>query len=144
MAPFTEADINHIAALPVAEQVEGVCKEMMKRNPGFDGTLIPTIENGVVMRLEFSAQHVTDISPVRTFPRLTSLNCRADDSLVGMVSDLKPLKGMNLVIRIAENNCATWSVRPITRERDGYVAVTAPRDEPNVITRSYFLRSVSN
>ena len=45
-------------------------------------------------------------------------------------------------IRIAENNCALWSDRLITRERDGYVAVTAPRDEPNGTTRSYFLRSV--
>ena len=40
--------------------------------------------------------------------------------------------------RIAENNCALWSDRLITRERDGYVAVTAPRDEPNGTTRSYF------
>ena len=46
------------------------------------------------------------------------------------------------LIRIAENNCALWSDRLITRERDGYVAVTAPRDEPNGTTRSYFLRSV--
>ena len=42
------------------------------------------------------------------------------------------------LIRIAENNCALWSDRLITRERDGYVAVIALRDEPNGTTRSYF------
>ena len=38
VAPFTDADVQRIAALPAAEQVEEVRKELMRRNPGFDGT----------------------------------------------------------------------------------------------------------
>ena len=107
VAPFTDVDVQRIAALPAAEQVEEVRKELKKRNPKFDGTLTPTIENGVVTGIEFFTNQVSDISPVRAFPRLTSLNCRADGSIVGMVSDLKPLKGMQLV-RL------TLSVNPVT------------------------------
>ncbi len=97
VAPFSDADIRRIAALPAAEQVEEVRKELKKRNPEFDGTLTPIIENDVVTGIEFFTNQVSDISPVRAFPHLTSLNCRADGLLVGMVSDLKPLKGMPLV-----------------------------------------------
>jgi len=41
VAPFTDADVQRIAALPAAEQVEDVRKELVKRNPGFDGTSRP-------------------------------------------------------------------------------------------------------
>jgi hypothetical protein len=34
-APLTDADVQRIAALPAAEQVEEVRKELMRRNPGF-------------------------------------------------------------------------------------------------------------
>ncbi|MEI8383991.1 MAG: bifunctional serine/threonine-protein kinase/formylglycine-generating enzyme family protein, partial [Planctomycetota bacterium] len=106
-APYMEADIERVAALPAAEQVEEVRKELKKRNPEFDGTLIPMIENDVVTGIEFFSNHVSDISPLRAFPRLSSLNCRANGSLVGMVSDLKPLKGMSFVK-------LTLSVNPVS------------------------------
>ena len=57
VAPFTDADVQRIAALPAAEQVEEVRKELMQRNPGFDGQLRstdgpePKIEDGVVIEL---------------------------------------------------------------------------------------------
>ena len=51
-------------------------------------------------------------------------------------SSVQTIIRAELLRRIAENNCALWSDRLITRERDGYVAVTAPRDEPNGTTRS--------
>ena len=104
-APFTDADVRRIAALPAAEQVEEVRQELKKRNPEFDGKLTPTIENDVVTGLEFFTQHVTDLSPVRAMPQLTSLNCRGDGTTAGM--DLKPLKGMQLT-RL------TLSVNPIS------------------------------
>lgn len=107
VAPFPDADIQRIAALPAADQVEEVRKELKKRNPEFDGTLTPTIENDVVTGIAFFTNQVSDISPVRAFPHLTSLNCRADGSLVGMVSDLKPLKGMQLIK-------LTLSVNPVS------------------------------
>src|SRR5262249_24763167 len=42
IVPFTEADVQRIAALPAKEQVDEVRKELMRRNPGFDGKLTPT------------------------------------------------------------------------------------------------------
>lgn len=103
-AQYTDVDIERIAALPAAEQVEEVRNELKKRNPEFDGTLVPTIENEVVTGIEFFSNHVSDISPLRAFPRLSSLICRANGSLVGMVTDLKPLKGMSLVKLILSVN----------------------------------------
>ena len=63
--------------------------------------------------------------------------------VIGLV-DIRARVGINdlsqqFLIPIAENNCALWNDRLITRERDSYVAITAPRDEPIGNTRSYFL-----
>ncbi len=102
--PNSEVDIERFAALPAAEQVEEVRSELRKRNPEFDGKLVPTIENEVVTGIEFFSNHVSDISPLRAFPRLSSLNCRVNGSNFGMISDLKPLKGMSLVKLILSVN----------------------------------------
>ena len=75
VAPFTDADVKRIAALPAAEQVEEVRKELMRRNPGFDGKVGHKIEDGVVTELSFipvkGQDVVTDISPVRALVGLT-------------------------------------------------------------------------
>jgi hypothetical protein len=73
VAPFTDADVRRIAALPAAEQVEEVRKELMRRNPGFDGTLTPTIANDVVTGLKFHTGEVDDIAPVRALKGLRHL-----------------------------------------------------------------------
>ncbi|MFN0018269.1 MAG: SUMF1/EgtB/PvdO family nonheme iron enzyme [Pirellulaceae bacterium] len=95
-APFPAAKAKRIAALPVAEQIEEVRKEMKMRNPDFDGTLVPTNENDSVTKLEFFTNNVEDISPIRAFTHLTALNCRADGAIPGKLADLKPLQGMQL------------------------------------------------
>ena len=43
-APFTDAYVMRITALPPAAQVEEVKKELKRRKPDFDGTLIPNVE----------------------------------------------------------------------------------------------------
>jgi len=43
-APFTDADVMRITALPPAAQVEEVKKELRRGKPDFDGTLIPNVE----------------------------------------------------------------------------------------------------
>ena len=43
-APFTDADVMRITALPPGAQVEEVRKELKRRKPDFDGTLIPNLE----------------------------------------------------------------------------------------------------
>ncbi len=76
---------------------QSCCSELKKRNLGFDGTIKPSIEDGVVTGLEFLTDEVTDISPVRALPGLKSLSCQG--SAVGTVgtgklSDLSPLEGL--------------------------------------------------
>jgi hypothetical protein len=43
-------------------------------NPGFDGTVTPTIRNGVVTGLQFVTDEVDDISPVRALKGLRELD----------------------------------------------------------------------
>ena len=47
--------------------MEAVAAKLKERNPGFDGKVKPTIEDGVVTDLEFLTDNVTDISPVRAW-----------------------------------------------------------------------------
>ena len=74
--PLDPAWLKRVAALPAKEQVEAVRAELMKRNPGFDGTVTHKIEAGAVTKLEFYTDNVTDISPVRALIALKVLRCR--------------------------------------------------------------------
>src|SRR5262249_15057411 len=56
---FTDADAKRIAALPAAQQVEEVRKELVRRNPGFDGTVEHKIEDGVVTEIKVVTDKVT-------------------------------------------------------------------------------------
>jgi hypothetical protein len=98
VAPFTDADVKRIAALPGAEQVEEVRKELMRRNPSFDGDVEHKIEDGVVTEFRIVTDHVTDIAPIRVFNGLRWLNCSGTltSKPKGQLADLTPLKGMNL------------------------------------------------
>ena len=94
--PFPDADVKRIAALPAAEQVEEVRKELMRRNPGFDGALTPMIETDAVIGLKFTTDHVTDLSPLRALTQLHTLEIRGSAWFKGSLADLTPLKGMPL------------------------------------------------
>ena len=98
VAPFTDADVQRIAALPAAEQVEEVRKELMRRNPGFDGTVEHKIKDGVVTEIKVVTDKVTDVAPIRVWNALRVLECRGTwtDKSNGILADLTPLKGMNL------------------------------------------------
>jgi serine/threonine protein kinase/Leucine-rich repeat (LRR) protein len=95
-SPFNDADVKRIANLPAAEQVEEVRKELMKRNPGFDGNLKPTIENGVVTELSINTDEILDISPVRALTGLVYFDCRGTYPNKGKLSDLSPLRSMTI------------------------------------------------
>ena len=90
---FTDADVQRIAALPAAEKVEEVRKELMRRNPDFQGKLIPTIKDGVVTGLTSQDVMVSlaDLSPLRGL-KLTELVLTNHSK----VTDLTPLLGMPL------------------------------------------------
>jgi formylglycine-generating enzyme required for sulfatase activity/Leucine-rich repeat (LRR) protein len=96
VAPFTDAEVQRIAALPAAQQVEEVRKELKRRNPGFDGTVTHQSKDGVVTELAFipvkDQDVLTDISPLRALPGLTYLNLWSCSEL----EDLEPLKGLKL------------------------------------------------
>src|SRR6185312_1033685 len=99
IAPFTDADVQRIAALPAVEQVEEVRKELKRRNPGFDGQMETKIEGGVVTEFKIVTDKVTDIAPIRVFDGLRVLECTGsltNDEPNGQLADLTPLKDMNL------------------------------------------------
>ena len=98
-APFTDADDARIAALPAAEQVDEVRKELMRRNLDFDGKVEHKIEGDVVTELRVLTDKVTDIAPIRVFNSLRSLDLNGTHTNSkgnGQLADLSPLAGMNL------------------------------------------------
>lgn len=95
--------VKQTVELSVEEQVKVVSAKLQELNPGFDGQLMPSIENGVVTSLDFSTSNVTDISPVRAFRELKSLNL-SGGPLPGMLSDLSPLTGMHLTYLALNKN----------------------------------------
>jgi formylglycine-generating enzyme required for sulfatase activity len=109
VAPFTDADVQRIAALPAAEQVEEVRKELMRRNPGFDGKMVPKIEDGVVTEFRIVTDKVTDIAPIRVFDGLRVLECSGTytEKPNGLLADLKSLREMNLAGLIYLNLATT-------------------------------------
>ncbi len=80
-----------VSALSAAEQVRAVAARMKELNPGFDATVRPTIEDGVVRELELNTDDVTDISPVRALTRLRALRCSGFGDRNSPLTDLSPL-----------------------------------------------------
>jgi hypothetical protein len=76
-----------VSTLPTVERAKAVAIRLQELNPGFDGTITPTIEYGVVKGLEIIIDHVIDISPIRVLTGLTSLTCRGSDAFNGQFID---------------------------------------------------------
>jgi serine/threonine protein kinase/Leucine-rich repeat (LRR) protein len=101
--PAFQQWVKATQALPAEQQIEAVSKKLMELNPGFDGKLaggdgkgMPNVENGAVTTFAFAAADITDISPVRAFTKLQTLQIRAWPGGKSELSDLSPLAGMNL------------------------------------------------
>jgi WD40 repeat protein/tetratricopeptide (TPR) repeat protein len=90
-AELSTAADGGFRALPAAQQVEEIRKELKKRNPGFDGSMTHTIEGGVVTQLQITGKDVKDLSPVGSLVELKRFECSR-----GPLSDLSPLKGLLL------------------------------------------------
>jgi hypothetical protein len=111
--PFPDAEVKRIAALPAAEQVEEVRKELMRRNKGFDGALTPSIEDHAVIGLAFLTDQVTDIAPVRAQTRLQKLDIHGSGPGKGALANLSPLRGMPLKwLNVGENQVS--DLKPLT------------------------------
>ena len=101
-----------VAALPAVPQVEAVAARLKDLNPGFDGVVAPTIQNGVVTGLKFTTDHVTDISPVSVLSRLRKLHADGSGTGKGSLADLSPLEGMALSeLSIGQNRVS--DLRPL-------------------------------
>jgi Leucine-rich repeat (LRR) protein len=123
-----------VAALPADKQVEAVAVRLKKLNPGFDGTVTPTITGDAVTILSLSTDQVTNITPVRALPKLTNLNVSGTQGTVrvavkqnflevagtqGKLIDLSPLQGMSLSVlscsRTRVSNLSALKGMPLTR-----------------------------
>jgi len=87
-----EAWTKQVAGMPAEKQVKAVARKLVELNPGFDGKVKPQIYNGVVGELEFFADNVSDISPVRALPGLIHLKCRGIDASLDKPADLSKAK----------------------------------------------------
>jgi len=95
--------LKEVAAMPAEQQIEVVVKKLQELNPKFDGKFSGVgdvfIKEGVVAGFSFCTNFVTDISPIRAFTHLKQLDCLGAvfDGQNGQLSDLAPLKGMELL-----------------------------------------------
>ncbi len=87
--------VKDTAALPADKQIDAVSKKLMELNPGFDGKVIPKVEQGVVVEFDCLTNKVTDVSPVRCLTGLQTLRLKPTTT-GGILRDLTPLKGLNL------------------------------------------------
>jgi Leucine-rich repeat (LRR) protein len=106
--------IKEVAALPAEKQVEAVAAKLKERNPGFDGTVKHRVSGGVVTRLEFLTDNVTDLSPVRALTGLTALYCGSSTGSKEKLADLSPLKDLKLTYL----DCRFTSVSDLTPLKD--------------------------
>ncbi len=92
--------VKQVAALPAEKQVEVVIARLKELNPGFDGKVVQVIQDGVVRRLEFSTEEVTDVSPVRALTGLrvlgANLQVGSGDWTKSRLADISPLKDLQL------------------------------------------------
>ncbi len=90
--------MKQVTAMPSQTQILAVARKLMELNPGFDGDVThSTNEDGVVTAVEFLADTVTDISPVRALTGLSKLKCGGKHrSPEGILADLSPLQGLRL------------------------------------------------
>ncbi len=85
-----------VAGLPPEAQVEAVKKRLQELNPGFEGKMEWAIKDGFVHRIKIDSEVLSDISPLRTFRKLSELHLQGPFPGRGKVMDLRPLRGLPL------------------------------------------------
>src|SRR5262249_5283423 len=95
-APLSEAERSErtVAGMPAEQQVRAVARRLKELNPAFDGTVTPTVENGVVTGLRFLTEDVDDISPVRALRGLQELASYGTYPKTGKLRDPIPLRAL--------------------------------------------------
>ena len=89
--------IDEVIRLPPEQQVSRVTRKLVEVNLGFNGKTSYKINGGRVLEFGFNSDHVSKIWPIRGLPDLTVLRCAGSFRQKGILNDLSPLAGMNLV-----------------------------------------------
>jgi serine/threonine protein kinase/Leucine-rich repeat (LRR) protein len=98
-----DAWIKQVRTLPADKQVEAVAAKLKEFNPGFDGKMMPWIEDGDVVGA--SADKAADISPVRALVSLRKFSCTGTSNQQrAPLHDLSPLKDLKLTELYSGNN----------------------------------------
>ncbi len=97
------------------KQVETVAARLKERNPGFDGKLTPTQENGVVTGIVLVSDHIMDVSPLRALAGLRALGCAGSEPGKGKLANLWPLAGLALTRLDVANNPGLSDLTPLRR-----------------------------
>ncbi len=105
--------VRQVAALPAGEQVKAVTQELKKRNPDFNGEVNSFLDGGKVRFVSLSADGVEDLTPVRAFPDLTSLDCFGSGEGKGRLASLEPLRGLSLTRLMIWSNPRLGSLKPL-------------------------------
>ncbi|MBA4189143.1 MAG: hypothetical protein C0467_14190 [Planctomycetaceae bacterium] len=90
-----------VAKMPPAKQVEVVAEELVRRNPKFDGKVIPTITVAGVEDIQLRTDHVADIAPLAALTTLTRVQCNGDDRTLGILADISPLAALPLLREVS-------------------------------------------
>ena len=96
-----------------AEQFAAVIEAMKQANPGFDGAMIPGLENGRLVALEFRTVNVADISPLHKLRSLQSLRMIGNNAEQSGVVDLSPLAGLPLAELFVSGNAGLSDLSPL-------------------------------
>jgi serine/threonine protein kinase len=97
--PPDEKWCRAVAALPAEQQPGMVVAKLRELNPDYDGAVSRLrYENGRVTEFAILTDEVGDIRPVRAFPALRWLECCGSVPGKGRLTDLSPIRGMELQI----------------------------------------------
>jgi len=85
-----------VAGLTPEAQVEALKKRLQELNPGYDGKMEWGVKDGFVNFIKIESEALSDISPLRTFRKLSELHLHGPFPGRGKVTDLRPLRGLPL------------------------------------------------
>jgi Leucine-rich repeat (LRR) protein len=111
--PLASDDVwlKQTTSLPPEQQLDAVIAELKRRNPAFDGKTQPPKKTGQTLTgLTFSADHITDLFPLRALPTLRELDCSGSKAGVSKLADLSRIAPLRLTsLKVNMTNVADLS-----------------------------------
>ena len=98
--------VEETSQLTGEEQLTSVIARLRALNPKFDGQVRSKIESKLIRELEFAADNIEDLSPIRACRELKILYCNSRVwAAPECLSDISPLNGMRLSELSIVNTC---------------------------------------